>query len=50
MTKVKIIVQNYITVDGKKQSYAVIINGLPRYVFYSKAELNAFLEGLNGKM
>jgi hypothetical protein len=31
-----------------KESYGIIVNGRPRFVYESKEEVKAFLEGLNG--
>lgn len=45
---IKIVKHKFTVVSGIGVSYAVIINGLPKHVFYSKDELNAFMRGLYG--
>lgn len=47
-TQVQIIPQTYLMQDGQTigRNWAVLINGIPKYVFYSESEVNAFLRGL----
>ena len=46
---IKIVKQNYTTPQGVKESYGIIINGIPKYTFYSKEEYEAFRKGLDGR-
>ena len=46
--EVKIIKQVFTTPSGLRESYGVIVNCRPRFVYDSKREVQSFLDGLNG--
>lgn len=47
--KLKVIKQVYTIPNGLGESWAVLIDNKPKYVFTSKEQLEWFLRGLNGR-
>jgi len=49
MIKIKIVKQTFTTPMGTRNSYGIIINGVPRRVYDTQEEVDAFLGVFNGK-
>ena len=47
--KIKIVKQTFMTPMGLRSSYGIIINGVPRRVYDTREEVDAFVEVLNGR-
>ena len=45
---IKVIHQTFYTSQGIRESWAVIVNNRPSFIFYTEGEIKAFLRGLNG--
>jgi hypothetical protein len=47
--RVKVIYQAFTTPSAIGESWALILDGKPSFIFYNKEQLEWFLRGLNGK-